>query len=352
MKIAVLLLPGIGDSLMATPMIRILRKNFPKAQIDVLCMFKTVQYVFKNNKYVDHVFYLPLYTENRLKATRNIFSYRIKNYDISILGFPSFRKEYHVVQWLLGAKKRIAHRFKKGYFRELNFLDTNLVKVDENVHNVINDLNLLGSLGIDWTKDEHAESLEYDLSLDSSDLYFGNKYIKKLGWEKDFLVGLHPGSIDSPAGVLKRWPVEKFTILAKKLISKKNKILIFCGPFEKSIGDQIINGVRDWKNCQLVTGISFGQSLGILQNINLFISNDNGFAHISNALKVKNIVLFGPTNPSWCSPYNMRYSASIRKARFTPWFRNDIKVTDRPKGVRSGMEAIKVNDVIGKLEEV
>lgn|SRR3989344_995220 len=351
MKIAVLLLPGIGDSLMATPMIRILRKNFPKAQIDVLCMFKTVQYVFKNNKYVDHIFYLPLYTENRLKATRNIFSYRIKNYDISILGFPSFRKEYHVVQWLLGAKKRIAHRFKKGYFKELNFLDINLVKVDENVHNVINNLNLLGALGIDWTRDENAESLEYDLNLDTNDLSFGKKYVKKLGWEKDFLVGLHPGSIDSPAGVLKRWPIEKFIKLTKILINQNKKVLVFCGSFEIDLGKKIVDEVSN-KNCCLVENTTFGQSLGILKNLRLFISNDNGFAHISNALKVKNIVLFGPTNPSWCSPYNMRYSTSIRKARFTPWFRNDIKVTDRPKGVRSGMEAIKVNDVIGKLEEV
>lgn len=345
MKIAVLLLPGIGDSLMATPMIRTLRKNFPKAQIDVLCMFKTVQYVFKNNKYVDHVFYLPLYTENRLKATRNIFSYRIKNYDISILGFPSFRKEYHVVQWLLGAKKRIAHRFKKGYFRELNFLDTNLVKVDENVHNVINNLNLLRALGIDWTRDEHAESLEYDLSLDSSDLYFGKNYIKKLGWEKDFLVGLHPGSIHSKAGLFKRWPIDKFIKLTKMLINQNKKVLVFCGSFEIELGKKIVDGVSN-KNCCLVENTTFGQSLGILKNLKLFISNDNGFAHLANALKVKSVVLFGPTNPLWCAPFSKNYCLSIRRVRFSPWFRNDIKVTNSPSGVISGMDKIKVEDVI------
>ena len=53
MKILILCLPGIGDALMTTPMIRILKKEKPNAQIDVACMFGGVQYVFKNNKYVN-----------------------------------------------------------------------------------------------------------------------------------------------------------------------------------------------------------------------------------------------------------------------------------------------------------
>lgn len=348
MKIAVLLLPGIGDSLMATPMIRVLKKNFPKAQLDVLCMFKTVQYVFKNNKNVDNVFYLPLYYENRLKATRDLFSYRAKKYDISILGFPAFRKEYHVVQWLLGAKKKIAHEFKKDYFKELNFLNTNLIKVDENVHNVINNLNLLNALSIDWTRDKNSKSLEYDLNLDREDLLLGKKYIEELGWKNNYLVGLHPGSIQSKAGVFKRWPVEKFIELAKVLISQNKKVLIFCGSFELDLGKQIIDGVNS-ENCRLVENTTFGESLGILKNLKLFISNDNGFAHLANALRVKSIVLFGPTNPLWCAPYNKKYCLSIRKAKFTPWFRNDIKVTNPPQGVTSGMDKITVGDVVKEM---
>ena len=39
MKVLVLCLPGIGDALMATPMIRVLREECPSATIDVACMF-------------------------------------------------------------------------------------------------------------------------------------------------------------------------------------------------------------------------------------------------------------------------------------------------------------------------
>ncbi len=352
MKILILCLPGIGDALIATPMIELLRKKFPKARIDILCMFETVSYIFKNNHDIDNVYFLPLYTENKIKSVFNLLKLRKEKYDVSILAFPAFRKEYHVVHRIIGAKKRISNKFRRGYFKEFNFLETDLVEVDENVHNVINNLNLLRALGLNWEKYSKNKTFSYKLILNKTDVIFGKEYLRDIGWKGESIIGFHPGSIDSPAGVLKRWPVENFTILAKKLIARNKKVLIFCGPFEKPLGNRIVQGVSDVKNCRLVNVASFGQSLGILQNLNLFISNDNGFAHISNALKVKNIVLFGPTNPSWCSPYNMRYSTSIRKARFTPWFRNDIKVTDNPKGVRSGMEEIRVSDVLSKLEEV
>lgn len=75
-----------------------------------------------------------------------------ERYDVSILAFPAYRREYHIVSFILGAKRRIAHRFASGYWSECTFLETDLVPVDESKHNVINNLELLRVLGIDWTR--------------------------------------------------------------------------------------------------------------------------------------------------------------------------------------------------------
>jgi heptosyltransferase-2 len=348
MKILVLCLPGIGDALMATPMIKVLRAEFPKAKIDVGCMFSGVQYLFRHNPSVNSAYYLPLYRHSTIKGVLSLLPFRSKKYDISILAYPSFRREYHIVSWILGAKKRISHKFSQGYWSEFNFLDTDHVEVDEDVHILINNMNLLSKLGVDWKKKHKPNDFVYDLTLDKKDSEFGKQYIKKLGW-KGHIIGLHPGSINSRVGMMKRWPIEEFVDLTKDLIKKKKKVLVFVGPDELDLGKKLVSQINS-KSVHLIENLKLNQALGVLKQVDLLVTNDNGFAHLSNALKVKSIVLFGPTNPLWCSPYNKKISKVVRKAKFKPWFRNDIKVDHPPEGAVSGMDKIKVSDVMSALE--
>lgn len=350
MRILVLCLPGIGDALMATPMINVLKTEMPEATIDVACMFNEVSLLFKNNKNIVNSYNLDIYKRNRIIGIKNILPLRKNKYDISILPLPAYRREYHVVQWLVGAKRRFAHRLKKGYWSELHFLNTDLISVDETVHNVINNVNILKPLGIQWEKKYKKDDFRYDLVLDKKDVAFGNNYLTRLGWKKKDIVGIHPGSINSPAGILKRWPIDRFAEIAAYLIRRKKKILIFFGPFEVELGKKLFSLINDSQNCRLIESTTFGQSLGILEKLSLLISNDNGFAHLANALKVRSVILFGPTNTKWCSPYNKALVVTIQKATFAPWFRNDIKVTNPPRGAKSGMEEITVEDVIEKIK--
>ncbi len=346
MKILILCLPGIGDALMATPIVNILRQAYPLARIDVATMFDSVSYIFKHNPHIQHVYHLPLYKQEKLIGIKSILSLRKEKYDVSILSFPTFRREYHIVQWLIGAKKRIGHVFPKGHWSECNFLDTDHIPVDEGEHNVINNLNLLEGVGIDWKNKIGKEKLHYEFILDQKDSTFGKEYVKNLHLEKSDIVAMHPGSIDSKAGVLKRWSIDRFAKIAKYLIQKKKKILIFIGPFEKELGEELYRLIDNKENCFLIKDMNFAHAVGILSNVKLLIANDNGFAHIANALKIPSIVLFGPTNSIWCGPYDSDFVTIVRKAMFSPWFRNDMKVTNPPSNAQSGMEKISVDDVI------
>ena len=349
MKILILCLPGIGDGLMATPMVKVLREKFPKAKIDVLCMFAGVNYVYKNNPYINNVYFVSIFMKGKLNALKVLWPFKKRKYDVSILCFPAYRREYHWVSYFIGAKKRISHKFNHGFFEEFNFLETDLVPFDEKEHHVTNDLNLLKPLDISWENEYKRTDFKYDLKLDKEDIDFGKDFLKMKKWDKKNVVGFHPGSIKSPMGILRRWPAKNFTQLGKYLVKNGKKIIIFAGPEEIDVGVKIEKNINS-RSCYLANNLKFNQSVGILSQINLLVTNDNGFSHLANGLRIKTILLVGSTNPKWCAAYDKSKCTVIRKAKFEPWFRNDLKANDPPpKGARSGMSDIKVEDVIKEI---
>jgi ADP-heptose:LPS heptosyltransferase len=345
-KILIFCLPGIGDTLMATPMIALLRKKFPAATIDVCCMFDGVRYVLKNNINVNTVHKFSLYKGSYLNALKELLTLRKKGYDISILAFPAYRREYHIVQRLVGAKKRIAHSFSTGLLKELNFLDTDLVPVNEKAHNVINNLNILNALGIEWDKDLKKDDISYDLVLDPADAQFGKTYLQDKGWDKGLVVGIHPGSTTSSAAILRRWAVSKWAVVAKGLIKEMGaKIIVFAGPDEIDLGKHLHAAIDDNNNVVLLDDLSLGKALGVLSNIQLLLASDNGFGHLANGLGLKTISLFAVTNEKWSGPYNKKYAHFVRPKKYQPWHRYEFK-RGVPKGNVEGMKLIEVEDVL------
>lgn len=349
MKILVLCLPAIGDGLMATPLIRVLRKKHPKARIDVACMMNGVKYVFNNNPHLDNVHLLTIYSGNKIKGLLQLLSLRKNNYDVSILSFPSYRREYHLVHALIGAKKRIAHSFSTGYWLEFNFLNTDLIAVDEASHNVVNNLNLAYALNINWEELLVENNASYDLKLDANDISYGRDFIKSLGWNKQKIIGIHPGSTNSPAAILRRWPPDRYAQVARYLIKKGYKIILFAGPDEKEIGKELQSLIHS-KHSVLVDNVKFNQSLGILNQVELLICNDNGFGHLANALGKKIVTLWASTNDKWSLPHNKKLVTLIRAPMLIPWYRYILK-REVPKGASSGMDMIKVSDVISALRK-
>ncbi len=344
-KFLVLCLPGIGDSLMATPLLRLLKQKFPNSQIDVAVMFEASHYIFLQNPFVNLIYKLSVYPKITLNALRTIWNLRKNHYNVSILAFPAYRREYHIIHWLIGAQKRIAHRFFTGYWSEANFLETDLILVEEDLHNVENNLNLLKPLGILWHELIQKDDIQYDLKLVPEDIEFGKNYIQKLGWQNENIIGLHPGSTNSPAAMLRRWSIERYAQLARNLIKEKNaKILIFCGPEEKNLGEELSQLINDPSNCQLIAGVSFGQALGILNQLKLLICNDNGFGHLAVALHKQIVTLWASTNDAWSLPFSKDLVRLIRPKAFKSWYTYSLKRA-LPRAAESGMDKISVEEV-------
>jgi len=120
-------------------------------------------------------------------------------------------------------------------------------------------------------------------------------------------VALGVGSINSMA---KRWGAEKYAKLNDLLQDKANMNVILVGSKnELDIAMQVYNQ-SSLKPVVLNGKVSLAQTIAILSEIDLLISNDMGLAHVAPAVGTKTLVIFGPTNEKATQPIG---SEIIRK---------------------------------------
>ena len=96
----------------------------------------------------------------------------------------------------------------------------------------------------------------------------------------------------SASGPTKRWGIQNYIRLGQEL-SKKYKCKFYLAGGLKDI--DLINKFKDSvidNKCQSFEKLSIKETLPIINNCDLVVSNDTGFAHIACALKVKTLTLF------------------------------------------------------------
>ena len=96
MKILILALSGIGDALMFTPALKLLRQSLPSAEIDALVMFKGTKEIYETNTNFNKIIHFDLIKEGTLNSLKFVLGLRNK-YDATINIYPSNRKEYNKI---------------------------------------------------------------------------------------------------------------------------------------------------------------------------------------------------------------------------------------------------------------
>lgn len=104
---------------------------------------------------------------------------------------------------------------------------------------------------------------------------------------------LAPGGND-PA---KRWPVERFAALARRLRDAHGLASVAVGsPGEASLLAELAGaGVTSLQQ----RGLTLSSLKGVLAEADLLVSNDTGTRHIAAAMETPTVALFGPTDPRW-----------------------------------------------------
>jgi heptosyltransferase II len=96
----------------------------------------------------------------------------------------------------------------------------------------------------------------------------------------------------SASGPTKRWGVENFIKLCKKINEKiPTKFYLAVGNNDKDLIDQFLNS-EIGENCISFKDLKINETMPIIKNCNLYIGNDTGWLHISSGLGVKCVALF------------------------------------------------------------
>ncbi|MDU7693534.1 MAG: glycosyltransferase family 9 protein [Helicobacter sp.] len=126
----------------------------------------------------------------------------------------------------------------------------------------------------------------------------------------DFAIAISPGA---SFGAAKTWPFQYFGALICNLIEQNiGQILLLGGPNEKELNNKILHYVKQkidnpseisTKLIDLSAQLTIKELANVISKANIFIGNDSGPMHISVALGVKTIAIFGPTKPFWAYPW-------------------------------------------------
>ncbi|MFC2094380.1 glycosyltransferase family 9 protein [Bacteroidota bacterium] len=304
MKILIIALSGIGDALMFTPALKSLRANLPDAQIDVLVMFNGARDIFINNADINDVYLFDFLREGYIKSLKYILSLRGK-YDASINVYPSNRKEYNIISFLIGAKNKAAVKYLRKDFSNLGFLNSIRITENDSVHNVQTNNKLIEKL----LNKKFVEEPALELFITEEDEIRAQKFFSENNILKDDLViGFHPGCATLKNHIKRRWEPEKFAELGKKLIDDhRAKILVFGGPDEDELKN-LVESKIDSQDAVVVNTNGILQSAAIMQRCGVFVTNDSSQMHIAAALQLKVAAIIGPTNPHYIYPWKTEHN--------------------------------------------
>lgn len=292
-RILVFCLPGIGDSLLATPALRALKQDWPDCEVTALTMFQGARQLLERYSFIDRVLHFDLPREGVWRSLRFALGLRRERFDISLLTYPANRLEYNLLAVLCGAKLRVGHRYRHLDRSGGHWMNHRSVLEEDTLTNIEENLRLVTLL----TGNHHTDRT-VDLPFQEEEQAFARHWLEERGLSGRLRIGLHPGGSTAKNHIHKRWPEERFAALGKHLSESLGAtILLFGGAEESPMKHRLAEQIGP--TACLVETPHFLHTAALLERCHHFVSNDNALAHVAGALKVPSTVIFGPTNEQW-----------------------------------------------------
>jgi len=129
-------------------------------------------------------------------------------------------------------------------------------------------------------------------------------------------IAVFPGGGSNPGMELtaKRWPLERYRELVRRLIRELDaQVLLIGGPDDTALNQRLLEGldVPPGTITNLAGKTTIGQLAAQLEQCALFIGNDSSPMHLAAAVGIPVIAIFGPTSPQEYGPYPLDDSKHI-----------------------------------------
>ncbi len=294
-RILVIALSGIGDTLIATPLLRQLRADHPSARIEALVLWPGAASLLEHNPHLDAVHQHPFLTASRIESLRFVAGLRRQRFDISINIHTQGRREYRWIAWMIGTRRRLSHEYENQSWID-RCLVTDSLPQDYMVHGAINNQRLLALLGPTTPDPDPA----YELYLNAGEQRWASDFAAVHRFTQENTLGIHAGSGGTKNLALRRWPAEHYLELTRRLLAEMPQLRIayFGGPDEADLHARIAREVDSNRVCFPVTP-TVRHAAALLGHLGAFLSVDTLFMHLAAAMRVPHqVVIETPTvNP-------------------------------------------------------
>jgi heptosyltransferase-2 len=201
----------------------------------------------------------------------------------------------------------------------LEFLNNITVKEVKDIHNVVQNVNLIRKL-VD-INDSEINGLEINVTEDNenSAILWLNKNSVDL---RKPVVGFHAGSSTLKNHIHKRWDKDKYAELGGKLIEEFDCTILLFGS-EKELNENINNSLNN--KAIIASTSNYMDSMSRLKHCNLFVSNDTAFLHSASAFKIPVVAIFGYTNYKELYPWQTENVVIRKDYDCSPCFYNSPK---------------------------
>lgn len=297
-RVLVIVTRRIGDVLLATPLIRSLKRAWPDAQVEAL-VFEGTQGVLAGNPDLAAVHVVP----ERPSVGRHLalLARLFRRHDLALSLVPSDRPTLYA--WLSGRNSlgllvdRPDQRWKR------RFLDHWVAFDPDDTHTLRNHLALANALGI-------PAQADIVVSWNEGDRQAADGLVQG---PCAALAVLHPW----PKYRYKQWHGDGWVAVARWFIDNGVRVALTgsADPAEKSCVDAIARQLPDGV-INAAGRLTLGGTAALIARAQFFVGPDTAVTHIAAATGVPTLALFGPTDPVKWGPWPRNHPAA-----HNPWQR-------------------------------
>ena len=333
---------GIGNTLMATPLIAATRKLYPNAQIDLLTTPAAAELLSTNPN-------LSNVLADQSASQKGVFSYwwlvkqiRETRYDAALATLNAHLSKFATRIILGRIPIRIMHEYAFKSYDDFSSAYNHVVTRPRGRHDAACNCDLLSELSGEICT---AGPLELHLNNRMRTSALNLLEDHALDSQRK-TIALCPGS--SGWMSFKRWPSESAMNLVQRLLENNTKpnVVVLFGPEEKRIMVEWVNRFADTKLI-LLSISSLRLLAAVIERMDVVVANDSLPMHMSAALQRPVVALFGPTDPRHTGPWQSVASVLSGDAEYAPYY--ELPYPYDPAQFPDVMNLISVDQVYAKI---
>jgi heptosyltransferase-3 len=331
-RILVVKLAHLGDVLLAAPVISVLKRRAPHAEIDALVYAETAPML---SGHPDLAQLLAIRRGNVAAEIDLIRAIRARGYQLVVALSDKPRIAFLVR--LSGARHAVtAQRADRGSFWKRSFTHFYPIPRGNTRHTVEVHLDALRALGI-----EPAAGEKRIVLVPGAD---AERQVEALGFPERFVV-VHPAS----RWLFKCWPAARLTELISTLQARGEQVVLTGSPdpAESALVEAVVRGLRV-PAINLSGKLSLKALAALIGRARLFFGVDSAPMHMASAMGTPAVALFGPSGEIEWGPWQIPHRIVVSDHSCRPCGYNGCGGGNRSDCV----ETIPVRTALAAIDEL